>query len=73
MRSMNEEPDGSVIGYMCAVDWECEIGAALGGNVVCSSVDDLKRVRPCCESCGIVEVRVLFSRVISEGSLEGEV
>lgn len=28
IHAMNAEDDGSVIGYMCATDWECEIGAA---------------------------------------------
>jgi len=27
---------GTVIGYMCLIDWECEIGAAASGNIVLS-------------------------------------
>lgn len=62
---MSDE-DGVVTGYMCKVDWECELGAAMGGNHVYPSVEDLKRHRSCVEQCGIVEVRVYCSRVIQE-------
>ena len=61
------EEDGSVIGYMCRIDWECEIGGASGGNCVYASVDDLKKHRSCVESCGIVEVAVSFRRVVEVG------
>ena len=61
----NEEPDGSgVVGFMCLTDFECEVGAAIGGNLVCPSIDDLKRRRPCSDSCGIVEVRVVGLRIV---------
>jgi len=68
MDSTNAGPDGSVTGYMCAIDWEYELGAASGGNLVFPSVDDLKRSHVCWENCGIVEVRVLFSKTVVEGS-----
>lgn len=67
MDSMNAEPDGSVIGYMCAIDWEYELGAASKGNRIFPSVDALKRNHACWESCGIVEVRVSFGKVVVEG------
>lgn len=66
--SMWAEEDGSVIGYMCATDWECELGAASGGNTIFPSVGDLKSCKPCVEACGIVEVKVSFRSVVSEGS-----
>ena len=61
------EQDGSVRGFMCRVDWECEIGGAMGGNKVYPSVEDLKRNRECVAWCGIVEVRVSLVRVVEEG------
>ncbi len=64
METMMSEDDGSVIGYMCAIDFECELGAAAGGNIIYPSIDDLKRCHKCWENCGIVEVRTYFSREI---------
>jgi len=46
--------------YMCGVDWQHEIGAAMGGNTVHPSVEDLKKHRKCWKSCGIVEIEVKF-------------
>lgn len=65
-KAMNAEKDGSVIGYMCAIDWSCELGAAMGGNTVYPSVDDLKRNHECWEDCGIVEVKVFYNKTIVE-------
>ena len=66
MKPMNrEDPDDDfIIGYMCAVDFECELGAALGGNTVYPSIEDLKKNHECWEECGIVEVKVQFIREI---------
>lgn len=63
--SMWAEEDGTVIGYMCLIDWECELGAASGGNRIFPSVEDLKAHHTCWESCGIVEVKVAYSKTIS--------
>lgn len=65
-KSMNSEEDGSVIGYMCKIDWDWEIGAASGGNTVYPSIDDLKRNHSCWEECGIVEVKVFYNRTVVE-------
>jgi hypothetical protein len=65
IRPMFAEPDGTVLGYMCAIDWECEIGTADGGNKVHPSVESLKAAHTCWEDCGIVEVRVSFSKLVS--------
>ena len=46
------------VGYMCGVDWQHELGHAMGGNVVYPSVEDLKANRKCVRSCGIVKVEV---------------
>lgn len=53
-------------GYMCLVDYECELGAAQGGNVVYPSMDDCLKSRKCAKSCGIVEVKVTATKVVKE-------
>ena len=58
-----------ITGYMCRVDFEYELGYAMGGNVVYPSIEDLKRCRPCADSCGIVAVRVELVEVVTEGDL----
>lgn len=61
----NEESDGSgVAGFMCLTDFECEVGAAAGGNKVFPSIDDLRRCRSCADSCGIAEVRVVGVKIV---------
>ena len=50
--------------YMCATDWEWEIGEVLGSTPVYSSVKSLKDERSCVEECGIVEVEVKLSQWI---------
>lgn len=69
--SMNaKERGGPVIGYMCATDWECELGAASGGNTVFPSKEDAMRNLKCAESCGIVEVEVRFRSLVVQGTSE---
>lgn len=60
------EPTGEVIGYMCMIDWEREIGAAADGNRVFPSVEALKAAHTCADECGIVEVEVRIRRVVQE-------
>lgn len=47
-----------IIGYMCGVDWQHELGEASGGNTIYPSIEDLKRHRQCWKQCGIVAVTV---------------
>lgn len=54
------------IGYMCKVDFDYEVGNAMGGNVIYPSETDLRRNRKCVEGCGIVEVMVSQIRVVQE-------
>lgn len=58
------------VGYMCTIDFECELGRAKGGNVIYPSIEDLKANHDCWEECGIVEVEVALRWTIHEGSLE---
>ena len=53
--------------YMCATDYEHELGEASGGTGVYASVADLKASRPCVAECGIVAVRVELVRHIEHG------
>ena len=54
------------IGYMCKVDFDYEVGNAMGGNVIYPSEEDVRRNRKCVEGCGIVEVMVTQIRVVQE-------
>lgn len=69
-RCMNakEEPFHTVIGYMCLIDFECELGAAEDGNRVYPSIASLKKHHVCSAECGIAEVRVTAVRVVLEGT-----
>lgn len=68
------EKNGRVLGYMCGVDWQHEIGMAAGGNVIYASPEDCADRRGCTEECGIVEVKVSFSKWVKEQRLgEGEI
>lgn len=63
---MSEDESGVTIGYMDLTDFECELGVALGGNVVYSSPDEVLSHRKCATVCGIVEVEVRFRRIVLE-------
>lgn len=71
MRPMHREnpEDDFATGYMCMIDFECELGAAMDGNKVYPSIEDLKADHECWESCGIVEVRVQYVRTVVEQNL----
>jgi hypothetical protein len=72
---MGRENDGDkhVTGYMCLVDFECEIGLASGGNIVYPSIEECREGRKCVGGCGIVEVEIRATRVVQEPSDDGEV
>lgn len=55
-----------VTGFMCKVDWDHELGIALGGNSVFATKADLIANKKCTDECGIVEVEVRLKRVIRE-------
>lgn len=56
--------------FMCATDYECELGMAAGGVGVYASVADLKASRPCVAECGIVAVRVEYVRNVEQGRMK---
>lgn len=63
-RPMMGEEDGSVIGYMCLTDWECEAGGNYNGNRVFYCEDSLREQLKCVEACGIIEVRFIATRLV---------
>lgn len=65
-RSVNEP---KVIGYMCKIDWECELGSNHYGNTVYPSIETLKQDHEMWEDCGIVEVEVWFNNIIEKGNI----
>lgn len=58
--------DRVVTGYMCKVDWDYELGAAVGGNTIFPSVADLVSNKKCTQECGVVEVEVRLKSVLQE-------
>jgi hypothetical protein len=44
---------------MCAIDFSCELGEALGGNTIYPSLEDLQKNHECLEHCGFEEVVTL--------------
>jgi hypothetical protein len=65
MGRLNLEDDFAT-GYMCLIDFECELGNASGGNIVYPSIQDLRERRECVATCGIVEVEVRARRIVQE-------
>jgi len=59
------------IGYMCKVDYDYELGVALGGNDIFSSIEDLKRHRTCVKECGIVKVGIEELEVVQKQDFSG--
>ena len=51
-------------GYMDATDFFHELGEALGGNIIYSSIEDLLENKPCAKECGVVKVGVEFLETI---------
>lgn len=49
-----------VIGYMCKIDFECELGSAVGGNMVRPTASEAL----CAGTCGVVQVEVIGHKVI---------
>lgn len=53
-----------VIGYMCLTDFNYELGTALGGIPVYSSLEDLVRERGCVLECGIAKIEVSLINIV---------
>ena len=59
----------SRIGYMCATDFDHELGEAPGGIEVYRSKEDCLAHRTCVKGCGMVKVKVIFEKRILKGSM----
>jgi len=59
-----------VRGYMCKVDWDHELGSALGGNRIYPSAKNCIEDRGCINECGMVEVEVRLRRVVRRGRFD---
>ena len=53
-------------GYMCSIDWNWELGEALGGSTIYPSLKDLKDNHDV-EHCGVVKVKIVLEEVIEKG------
>jgi len=62
--SMNANKNGVVVGYMDLIDFECELGAASGGNKVYPSIEDALKNHGCAEECGIVKVEIRAIEIV---------
>lgn len=47
-------------GFMCGMDFDCELGERRGGVPVYSSLEDLAANRSCIKRCGVARVRVVL-------------
>lgn len=63
---LDKYQDDAKCGFMCKVDWDHELGQALGGNTIYPSQADLVSNKKCTDECGIVEVEVRLKQVIQE-------
>jgi hypothetical protein len=54
------------IGYMCGVDFQCEIDPAVEFPIVYSTIKALKKERTCWVQCGIVEVELNIKKWIKK-------
>jgi hypothetical protein len=46
----------AVPGWMCAIDFSCELGEVSGGNKIYPSLADLRKHHDCLDKCGSQEV-----------------
>ena len=58
--------DRVITGFMCKVDWDHELGTALGGTNIFVSQADLIANKKCTDECGIVEVEIRLKQVVRE-------
>lgn len=58
--------------FMCKVDFENELGAAMGGVTIYPSIEDARKNRKCIDACGLVEVEVRLKRVVIEENFDAE-
>ena len=64
----------AVQGWMCAIDFSCELGEALGGNTIYASLEDLQKNHECLDHCGYEEVVTLpkkdFNELVTKAGID---
>lgn len=56
----------SKIGYMCAVDYQHEMDVDVSDGIeVYSTIEFLKKKRPCVKECGIIKVKVTLEEWVT--------
>ena len=63
------DEDGGQFGYMCTIDFECELGHAADGTRIYPSVKALKSNHRCWNECGIVKVKTYLYEVVCEAQM----
>lgn len=58
----------SIPGYMDAIDYHHELGAAAGGTVVYPNLVDLYSNALCAKECGVVKVEIASIELVKEGT-----
>lgn len=54
--------------YLCATDWEFELEFASDGCKIFPSPEDAAQHMNCVNECGLVEVDVMFRRLVNSGN-----
>jgi hypothetical protein len=65
----NKKPKEITV-FLDGVDWQHEIGEAVGGNKVYPSIEDLKEYNRCWNGCGIVKCKLVFEEWVVEQNFE---
>lgn len=60
----SDTPRAGVLGYMCKIDFECELGGT--STVIHTSAEKAL----CAGTCGVVEVEIIGRKVITEENLD---
>jgi len=58
--------------YMCLVDYNWELGEALGGVVLYPTLKDLQENQKCVDKCGVVRVKIILDKTIQESDFKGK-
>ena len=64
-----EEGTDYVLGYMCLIDFECELGGNADGNHIYPTAEECRKGRKCTKECGVVEVKVEATKIIQRVTL----
>jgi len=54
--------------FMCQTDYDWHLYDDIDGTTLYPSEKSLRQNRTCVDECGIVAVKVVFSRIVAEGN-----